>query len=201
MLSVYSTFQKSVDQTLNVDAIYNYITKTIIIPFDCSDLLRWEFIQCVSAFDKLIHDFVRIGMLEIFRGQKPPTNKFKSFSIDYSTYNNMQISPQQKEYFFEQKIILNHSHLSFQDPAKVADALSYIWEEKNKWEKISEKMLMPKNICMNQLKTIINRRNQIVHESDYTDPFSNRQIILQEDSQEVRTFILKLGYSIYNCVK
>lgn len=201
MHSVHAIFHNSIKDTANVDTIYNYITKTMPIPFDCSDLLRWEFIQCVSAFDKLIHDLVRIGMLEIFQGKRTPTNKFKNFSIDYSTYDNMQIFPEKKEYYFEQKIILNHSYLSFQDPGKVADALSYIWEDNDKWQIISTKMLMDRNNCITQLKTIINRRNQIVHESDYTDPSSNRQEILQEDSDAVRDFISKLGDTIYDCVK
>ena len=51
------------------------------------------------------------------------------------------------------------------------------------------------------LKNIVIRRNQIVHEGDYTDSLLMRQEIYEQDVKDVRSFITKLGNVIYNCVK
>jgi len=49
------------------------------MPYD--DLLRSQVVYAVSAFDKLIHDLVRIGMVQIFSGARPATAKYLSESI------------------------------------------------------------------------------------------------------------------------
>ena len=48
---------------------------------------------------------------------------------------------------------------------------------------------------------IVIRRNQIVHEGDYTDYLSKRQDIFSQDVLDIRNYILKLGKAIYDCVK
>ena len=59
-----------------------------------------------------------------------------------------------KEHFFEQEIIKKHKLLSFQDPAKIADGLSLIWNENQKWKQIALKMAMGENEVRTTLKTI-----------------------------------------------
>ena len=63
---------------------------------------------------------------------------------------------------------------SYQEPNKVADGLSYIWEEKQKWKKISVQMNMDERIVKTTLKLIADRRNSIVHEADI-DPSTNQK--------------------------
>ncbi|WP_027294638.1 HEPN domain-containing protein [Robinsoniella sp. KNHs210] len=201
MLFAYEKFEKLVEDTKNVHTLYEYIENVMKAPFDYSDLLRWQWIQCVSAFDKLIHDLVRIGMIEVFQGQRIATAKFNAFSLDYLSYNEMLNNPIQRVQIFEQKIILKHSYLAFQDPSKVADALSYIWNENDKWLKIANKVGIDKNACLIKLKNIVSRRNQIVHEGDYADTLSQRQEIYSSDVVDIRNFILKVGEGIYLCVK
>lgn len=82
----------------------------------------------------------------------------------------------------------------------MADALSYIWNEGDKWLKISRMIGMDKNDCVTYLKNAVIRRNQIVHEGDYTDALSKRQEIYVQDVTDVKEFILKVGETIYNCV-
>lgn len=172
MLFTYKKFEKLVEDTKNVHTLYEYIENVMKAPFDYSDLLRWQWIQCVSAFDKLIHDLVRIGMIEVFQGQRIATAKFNTFSLGYKSYNDMLNNPIQRVQIFEQKIILKHSYLAFQHPDKVADALSYIWNENDKWLKIANKVGIDKNACLIKLKNIVSRRNQIVYEGDYADTLS-----------------------------
>lgn len=199
MLQSHKRFVKLVQDTQNVETLYNYFEHSVV-PVDISDLLRWQWVQCISAFDKFVHDVVRVGMVEIFLGNRTPTPKYNTFQIDIQTYGDMINNIIDASLIFERKIILKHGFLAFQDPSKVADALSYIWNENDKWGKISNLMEMSKDDCTTYLRNIVIRRNQIVHEGDYTDSLSRRQDILLQDVIDIRDYILKLGQAIYDCV-
>lgn len=199
MLQSHKRFVKLVQDTQNVETLYNYFEHSVV-PVDISDLLRWQWVQCISAFDKFVHDVVRVGMVEIFLGNRTPTPKYNTFQIDIQTYGDMINNIIDASLIFERKIILKHGFLAFQDPSRVADALSYIWNENDKWGKISNLMGMSKDDCTTYLRNIVIRRNQIVHEGDYTDSLSRRQDILLQDVIDIRDYILKLGQAIYDCV-
>ena len=201
MLLAYKRFKILVEDTDNVGVLYEYLTETVKAPIDISDLLRWQWIQCISAFDKFIHDIVRKGILEIYQGRRTATSKYNTFVIDMKTYNDMKNDPLKELTILEQRITLKHSYLAFQEPSKVADALSYIWNENNKWDVIAGKIGMSKNDCVTFLKNAVIRRNQIVHEGDYTDIYSKRQDILEQDVKDIKIFILKVGEAISDCVK
>lgn len=85
MIQSYQRFMNLVKDTENVEVLYNYFEKAMTAPVDASDLLRWQWVQCISAFDKFVHDMVRVGMLEIFLGGRAPTPKYKTFQIDIQT--------------------------------------------------------------------------------------------------------------------
>ena len=89
MQQSYQRFIILVKDTENVEVLYNYFDKSMAVSVDISDLLRWQWIQCVSAFDKFMHDLVRVGMLEIFVGNRIPTPKYNTFQIDIQTYGDM----------------------------------------------------------------------------------------------------------------
>lgn len=199
MLQSHKRFVKLVQDTQNVETLYNYFEHSVV-PVDISDLLRWQWVQCISAFDKFVHDVVRVGMVEIFLENRTPTPKYNTFQIDIQTYGDMINNIIDASLVFERKIILKHGFLAFQDPSKVADALSYIWNENDKWGKISNLMGMSKDDCTTYLRNIVIRRNQIVHEGDYTDSLSRRQDIFLQDVIDIRDYILKLGQAIYDCV-
>ena len=52
------------------------------LPEDYSDLLRWEYVASVSALDKLTHDLLRVGMLQIFE-QTPDAKTYQKFAKFY----------------------------------------------------------------------------------------------------------------------
>lgn len=201
MLYAYKRFKLLVNDTDNVGTVYGYLEKTVKVPIDLSDMLRWQWIQCISAFDKFIHDIVRIGILEIYQGQRAITSKYNMFAIDMQTYCDMKSDPLRELQILEQRIILKHSYLAFQDPSKVADALSYIWNANDKWGMIASQIGMSKNDCVTFLKNAVIRRNQIVHEGDYIDLYSKRQDIFEQDVKDVKEFVLQVGEAIYNLVK
>jgi len=121
--------------------------------------------------------------------------------------------PQSQEetaiYWFEREIFLKHKTLSFQDPDKITDALSYIWSEEHKWQKIHLKIIQPISTLQvmtekdikTYLKNIVARRNQIVHEADINIQNSSKEIMDADEANNIVQFIDALGKSIYECVK
>jgi hypothetical protein len=187
--------------TKTIMSVYDYLDQKIQRPMDYSDLLRWQWIQAVSALDKFVHDIVRVGMLHIYTGYRNPTNKYLTFTIDLKTHLQIIQDSNTAISIFEKQILLKNGYLAFQDPDKISDALSYIWDEKNKWKVISDIIGMSESDVKTQLRNISIRRNQMVHESDYPGNLMQRQTIAKDDVTEVVSFIEKVAESIYNAVK
>lgn len=201
MNTAYNAFCTIIQDTRNSDVVYTYLENTVKPPYDYSDLLRWQWAQAVSALDKLIHDLIRIGMVQTYQGLRSPTAKYRSFAIDMDCYSQMQQMPLLAVSVFEAQIVHKLSFLSFQEPSKISDGLSLIWDESNKWRKISDAMGLDENYLRTKLKNISIRRNQIVHEGDYSNALLQRQAITHADTLDVIGFIFSIGTSIYNLVK
>lgn len=195
-------FRSLIEQCSTTMGMYEYFESNSV-PLDASDLLRWQYVLAVSALDKYIHDIVRIGMVQIFHGNRSETAKYKSFRLELSVATIIQNSPN-PEVFFSNEITRQHSFLAFQDPDKIADALSYIWEAKHKWNIICNNMATPisETDLKTKLKNIVIRRNQIVHEGDClsTQIPLQQQIITKTDTQDVISFIKELVVAISNSI-
>lgn len=203
MLRVKQIFDCGIARVRNIDSIFLHLTDQLgFNPTDVSDLLRSEIVYSISSFDKLIHDLVKVGMTETFKGIRSPTNAYKNFSISlyqFEAINAASIPP--AEFVFEQTINSSHKHLSFQDPDKVSEALSLIWHENHKWQKIATKIGLNQNELKTEFKNIVIRRNQIVHEGDIDLYTGNIQSISHSDTKQSVDFIELLGNKIYDLVK
>lgn len=201
MTNAFHCFRTLMQDTRNSSVLYNYLHDVVKPPYDYSDLLRWQWAQSVSALDKLIHDLIRIGMRESFDGSRPATAKFLNFAITITAFQQIKQSPLAAPLSFEQFVTSKNKTLSFQEPVKIADGLSYIWDEQHKWKYISAQMGRSEEDVKTELKNISIRRNQIVHEGDYVASGYSRQTIEKIDTDEVINFIEQLGTAIYNLVK
>ncbi|MFE6795331.1 HEPN domain-containing protein [Paenibacillus chitinolyticus] len=201
MNSSLELFKSILKDTRNSRALYQFLKNVVKPPYDYSDLLRWQWAQTVSALDKLIHDLVRVGMVESFLGKRPPTPKFLGFGFTLDVYFQLAQNTASATYLFEQMVTQKHGYLSFQEPDKIADALSNIWNEQHKWRKISLELGFDENYTKTLLKNISIRRNQIVHEGDYSNILLQRQPISEDDVDTVLDFVDKIGEVIYNLVK
>ncbi len=203
MLRAKQIFETGIIRVRNIDSLFVHLTTQLgFNSTDVSDLLRSEVVYSLSSFDRLIHDLVKSGMVEAFKGLRPPTNSYKNFNISLNQFdaiNSASVPP--AEFVFAQTITSSHKHLSFQDSDKVTEALSLIWHENHKWQKIATEMGMNQNDLRTELKNIVIRRNQIVHEGDFDLFTGNIQPICHSDTQQSVNFIDKLGNSIYNLVK
>ena len=148
MRRAHNTFLRLIDDINVSKVLFDYFDGAMRPPLDYSDILRWEWIQSVSALDKLIHDLVRIGMVEIFERRRSITSKYNSFVINLDTYIQMRDTPLLASYYFENQVSMKHRFLAFQDPDKISDALSYIWAEPHKWQAIASYMGKDEKYCI-----------------------------------------------------
>ena len=138
-----------------------------IAPEDLSDLLRSELVNLVSAMDRFIHEFVRIGIINSYTNKTPQTDKCKSISIKFSTLN---------------KVIECQSR-------KTPPTCNYPFPEStpNANQKFLEK----------KIDLIVSRRNQIVHEADYDISINSKQTININWLDDTILFVKEFVYSIY----
>jgi hypothetical protein len=203
MLRAKTRFDDSFKRIRNQDSIYKHLVSTLHFPEkDISDMLRSEVVYAVSSFDRFIHDIVKQGMVDIFMGNRPITSAYSNFSISLNQLQAIRIAgsipPPQS--IFEDIIIEKHKHLSFQEPNKVSEALSLIWNENYKWQKIAICMGVTDNDLKTELKNIVIRRNQIVHEGDLNIMTGQLQDIYYSDTVISVDFIEKLGNCIFSLI-
>lgn len=201
MQRAFDQFKDNIKYVKELDALYVHLKDTLHLPSDLTDLLRAEWVYTVSAMDKLIHELIRIGMIEAFQGRRIRTNKYLSFGVTTNTLTSilsMTVPP--PEYWLEQEIIERHKKLSFQKPENISDGLSLIWDENHKWKQLAIAMGTTEGDLTTKLKTIISRRNQIVHEADLDLLSGTRSNIDKADIDDVVHFIEKLSRAIFNSV-
>lgn len=203
MLNAKLRFDNGIQRIRNLDSVYTHLVSNLHFPEkDVSDILRSEVVYVVSSFDRFIHDIVKQGMVETFIGTRVATNAYKNFSISLDQFETIRnanhIPPPQT--IFENTITDNHKHLSFQEPQKVAEALSLIWSENYKWKRVAACMTMPENDVKVELKNIIIRRNQIVHEGDINLLTGHIQTIMHSDTKQSVDFIESLANCIFGLI-
>lgn len=201
MRNALALFNENINSARNAGALYDYLTSSVTVPASFEDLLRSQVVNAVSAFDKLIHDLIRIGMVEIFTGVRPPTPKYLAEPISIQIHSDLiNASLPPKEHVFEQAIFRKLKIISYQDPSKVADGLSYIWDEGQKWQKISEKMAQPQSVIRTTLKLIADRRNTIVHEADISPITNEKLCITKNECEDLTNFLQSCGNEIAKLV-
>jgi hypothetical protein len=187
-----AVFQSNIQDANALTGVFDHLAATLGGVLSLDDLLRSKIVYSVSAFDKLIHDLVRIGMVEIFVGKRAPTPKYNNEPISLLSAQLLSsaITPP-PEVVFDQIIQAKHKILAFQDPDKVADALSFIWTEQQKWQCIAAAINMQAATLRTTLKLIVSRRNAIVHEADM-DPTTNTKLpICKQEADDVSDLLLR----------
>src|SRR5206468_1782549 len=60
MLNAKGVFYRNIRQAIELGVLYDHLSNTVAIPEQFDDLLRSQIVNAVSAFDKLMHDLIRI---------------------------------------------------------------------------------------------------------------------------------------------
>ncbi|MBT9160847.1 MAG: hypothetical protein DDT27_00838 [Dehalococcoidia bacterium] len=198
MPDALAVFRANMVDADTLTALYDYLSGSMGEALSFDDLLRSKFVYVVSAFDKLIHDVVRQGMLEIYTGARQPTPKYLAEPIPmYVVQQLITSTTPPPEVIFEQTIRSKLKILSFQDPDKVSDGLAYIWDESQKWQKIATAIGADQKVTRTTLKVISTRRNSIVHEADIDPVSETKRQISRSEVESVATLLRKVGEAIY----
>ena len=163
---------------------------------DLSDILRASLVLAVSALDHFVHEFVRLGMLEVHRGNRPTTDTYFSFRVPMSAAREGMADTGRDEWL-DQAIREAHSWLSFQHPDKMADAIR-LMSNVRLWEQVASELGMTSRAVRTQLGTIIDRRNKIAHEADMdpTNP-GYRWPINEVLVRDATDFIARIAQAIF----
>jgi hypothetical protein len=201
MLNSLSAFRGNIKSAREIGPLHDYLVAEIGPSMNFDDLLRSQIVYSVSAFDKLIHDIVKIGIMDIFIGKRPATPKFLSERITMEVLKAMNaatIPP--KEFYFEQHVVSKLKMVAYQDPDRISDGLSFIWNETSKWHKIAGAIGSDEHSVKTTLRLIVNRRNSIVHEADIDLATGKKQPITKADCESTITFLEKCGEAIVTLV-
>lgn len=199
MNNALAQFEINLNRVRNLGVIYTSLS-ALPTTLDLTDVLRAEFVLAVSAFDHVIHEFTRIGMLEIFQGNRPTTESYSKFKIPIQRLEQALNDPGSSEWL-DGEIRLQHGFHSFQKADKVADALRII-STKSLWSEVSTIMGMDAALIKEKLNLIVNRRNQIAHEADLDPSFPDQRwpidITLMNDTIMFLSDVATAIYTVVN---
>lgn len=217
MTNTIKTFNACIRDIQKMRVFYIFLRDQYkIAPEELSDLLRSELVNLVSAMDRFIHEFVRIGIINSYTSKLPQTDKCKSIPIKFSTLNKVMecqsratpptCNEETAEYWINNEIKNILRSMSFQKIDKIKDALSYIWNLDHKIPAIMDKMHYPfpeetsnanQRFLEKKIDLIVARRNQIVHEADYDISVNSKQSIDVGWLDDTILFVKEFIYSIY----
>lgn len=201
MIQARLVFEENINQAKKLGSLYQYLSAVAMIPESFEDLLRAQIVYSLSAFDKLIHDLIRIGMVQIFIGARLPTTKYQSEAIPIKYLPQLTLgSSPPPEIRFHDIVREKFSKVSYQDPDKISDGLGLIWDESHKWQKIASELGMTESSIRQRQRLIASRRNAIVHEADLDAVTNTKQTINLADAQQSSDFLLQLGIRICDLV-
>ncbi len=198
MQSAFDQFAISISRVRDLIAVHNSFKARATGALDLSDILRAALVLAVSALDYYVHEVVRLGMLEIHRGQRPEPSAFSKFQVSLgSARQGSQASA--IDAWLEDEIRQRHSYKSFQTWRNIADAIRLI-SDKKLWDEVAILTGQPVEDLKRELNLIVDRRNKIAHEADI-DPtlnLGNRWMIDEGLVSDAVDFIEKVVQSIHN---
>lgn len=184
MKKSWDRFVFSIDEIRKLSSLYAQMQKVVSNKSELSDLLRIQLVNAVSAFDKFLHDLVRIGVVSQLKGDMTVEKKtLSTIHIDADTYISLSklststFDQTMQHNILEDRVELVLKTMSFQSPEKIKDALSYIWSESHKWSKLAKGMSLTEDELKVSIGSYVARRNQIVHEGDFNPTLTSRKSI------------------------
>ncbi len=192
-------FRANTNRVKEIGGLYDALSGLTTSIVDASDLLRFQIVMAVSALDHFIHEITRLGMLEIFEGNRTPTDAFLKFQVSMETLQ-LVVSGGVSRGLLENEIREKHSYLSFQHPDRIADAIRLFYPSPL-WSDVASSLSIPVNDVKTRLKLIVERRNKIAHEADMDPSYIGiRWPINEHDVQTAINFIESVCESIHSII-
>ena len=81
MQTAIDQFRGNLVRVRNLGSLHKVLSTQTTGVLNLTDLLRSELVMIVSALDLYVHEVVRLGMLECWRGQRVRTDAFHRFQV------------------------------------------------------------------------------------------------------------------------
>jgi len=163
--------------------------------------LRFVWVASVSALDHYITELIVEKSTEHFSNGISLSPKLSSEGVPISSLMTMHAIPaSQLQAVVEFRNIIRNAvrFRTFQKAEDVADGLAYIWNEKQKWDKIAKFIGVPTKTARQKLNGICTRRDLIVHNADYNEATGKLTPCIRTDAQEVVDFVATVVEAIDN---
>ena len=154
-------FRANLDRVRSIHALYVHFSGLVKPAIDLTDLLRAEMVLIVSALDHFVHELTRLGMMEIWRGDRTATPSYRKFSVSLDVTTQLAGGGVDDGHL-EAEIRVSHSFQSFQQPDKIAEAVR-LFSPIELWNEIGALLGEDPQNLQTQLKLIVERRNKIAH--------------------------------------
>ena len=199
MQTAIEQFRINIIRVRNLGSVAKVLDAQTTDALDVSDILRSELVMAVSALDQYVHEVVRLGMLDAYRGNRIRTQQFLRFQVSLESALQGIASPA-SENWLEDQIRTRHSYQSFQSYNNIADAIRLI-SSARLWVDVSKIVGMDQQDIRGTLGLIVIRRNQIAHESDINPSYPHLRWPIDELTlNEAVDFIERIAEAIYSVV-
>ena len=197
MLDILEQFRENLKRVQTLGGLYDVLNQQTTSALDLTDLLRSQIVMAVSALDHYIHEITRAGMLEVYSGKRPQTPAFLRFQVTMEATLQGIATAQGNDGWLDEEIRKKHGYLAFQQPDRIADAIR-LFSPCILWTSVASELNTEAEEVKIELQLIIDRRNQIAHESDL-DPGKpgNRWSISPSDTERIIGFIQDIGETIH----
>lgn len=196
MKAALDQFQTNLVRARTLSGVAESIGALTTPAIDVTDIHRASLVLGVSALDYFVHEFVRLGMLEVHRGKRPATEASLSFKIPIIAVRT-GFADLTKDDWLDEAVRETHSWQSFQHPDKIADAIRLVTAVKL-WQQVATEIGSDVPAVKARLIVIVDRRNKIAHEADMdpTNP-GNQWPISAALVKDALDFIDRVVQAIY----
>ena len=199
MNSALEQFQSNIQRTRILLGIHDVLKTQTTGALDISDILRSALVMAVSALDQYIHEIVRLGILEIYRGERNITIPSLKFNVSLGSVRQCLINPSDVTWL-DDEVRECHSWQSFEHPDRIADAIRLI-SDMSLWETVASDLGHDTDYIKQRIKLIVGRRNKIAHEADIDPSFPNTRWPIHDQMViETITFIEQVVLNIHKAI-
>ena len=164
MQTAIDQFRWNLVRVRNLDSLHKILSAQTTVALNLTDLLRSELVMIVSALDLYVHEVVRLGMLECFRGQRVRTDAFHRFQVTLEG-TLKAVSVPGSDVWLDEQIRDRLGRRTYQQPDDIAEAIRII-SNAELWNSVAVQLLSTSKDVRDDIRLVVDRRNKIVHEAD-----------------------------------
>lgn len=192
--------------------LYDNLVNMGIPQYRADELLRAEWVTRLAALDLYVHELLASRMVSQFESGASKCPGFSSFRLSAEAMWRVvrASSPSERSAAFDLDVRAQISHLTFQMPDKIADAIRYtsdvqLWREVARHQNpdaTPSELKEHQKTLNTELSSMVQRRNKIAHEGDLGPTVPREKLpISLEQVELVRAVVKRLIDSIEHVVE